>query len=179
MCLKYFKIYLYNMWIFIKIFTKIPHSPYFSLFLYAFSAQNLFSIKFENCQKLCKNKKICKKIQKNFYQNIKNIIFFKNFFRLKQGIMRKKIFFFTFFLKKDLHFLKKYIYSCPLLRYATQTILVLQLSWLERCPVTAEVASSSLVSTATYFWGLSLVGRASVLHAEGQEFDSPRLHHIL
>ncbi len=25
-------------------------------------------------------------------------------------------------------------------------------------------------------WGLSLVGRASDLHSEGQEFDSPSLH---
>ena len=27
-------------------------------------------------------------------------------------------------------------------------------------------------------WGLSLVGRAPALHAGGQEFDSPSLHHI-
>ena len=26
-------------------------------------------------------------------------------------------------------------------------------------------------------WGLSLVGRAPALHAGGQEFDSPSLHH--
>ena len=26
-------------------------------------------------------------------------------------------------------------------------------------------------------WGLSLVGRAPALHAVGQEFDSPSLHH--
>ena len=28
-------------------------------------------------------------------------------------------------------------------------------------------------------WGLSLVGRAPALHAGGQEFDSPSLHHVL
>ena len=28
-------------------------------------------------------------------------------------------------------------------------------------------------------WGLSLVGRAPALHAGGQEFDSPSLHHLL
>ena len=28
-------------------------------------------------------------------------------------------------------------------------------------------------------WGLSLVGRAPALHAGGQEFDSPSLHHEL
>ena len=28
-------------------------------------------------------------------------------------------------------------------------------------------------------WGLSLVGRAPALHAGGQEFDSPSLHHAL
>ena len=27
-------------------------------------------------------------------------------------------------------------------------------------------------------WGLSLVGRAPALHAGGQEFDSPSLHHV-
>ena|GEM_PF-3947096 len=26
-------------------------------------------------------------------------------------------------------------------------------------------------------WARSLVGRASVLHTEGQEFESPRVHH--
>ena len=26
-------------------------------------------------------------------------------------------------------------------------------------------------------WGISSVGRASALHAEGQEFESPILHH--
>ena len=28
-------------------------------------------------------------------------------------------------------------------------------------------------------WGCSSAGRASALHAEGQEFDPPHLHHIL
>ena len=28
-------------------------------------------------------------------------------------------------------------------------------------------------------WGLSLVGRAPALHAGGQEFDSPSLHHYI
>ena len=28
-------------------------------------------------------------------------------------------------------------------------------------------------------WGLSSVGRASALHAEGQEFESPNLHHYI
>lgn len=27
-------------------------------------------------------------------------------------------------------------------------------------------------------WGYSSVGRASALHAEGQEFESPYLHHF-
>ena len=27
-------------------------------------------------------------------------------------------------------------------------------------------------------WGISSVGRASALHAEGQEFESPILHHF-
>ena len=28
-------------------------------------------------------------------------------------------------------------------------------------------------------WGFSSAGRASALHAEGQEFESPNLHHYI
>src|SRR5690606_42126590 len=36
----------------------------------------------------------------------------------------------------------------------------------------------SLHDALPIFWGRSSVGRASALHAEGQEFESPRLHHF-
>lgn len=66
----------------------------------------------------------------------------------------------------------------------------LQLSWLEHTLDKRGVTSSSLVRPTTtdevrkirnidllISWGLSLVGRAPALHAGGQEFDSPSLHH--
>ncbi len=52
---------------------------------------------------------------------------------------------------------------------------------LERCTVTAEVASSSLVVSAIIkkiFGELAQLARAPALHAGGQEFDSPILHQI-
>ena len=48
------------------------------------------------------------------------------------------------------------------------------LSWLERRPVTAEVAGSSpagVVSNESYFWDHSSAGRASALQAEGHRFE--------
>ena len=56
------------------------------------------------------------------------------------------------------------------------------LSWLERRPVTAEVASSSLfwvvVSKRKHInlWDLSSAGRASALQAEGHRFEPYRPH---
>ena len=48
------------------------------------------------------------------------------------------------------------------------------LSWLERRPVTAEVAGSSPAWVA--LWDLSSAGRASALQAEGHRFEPYRSH---
>ena len=54
------------------------------------------------------------------------------------------------------------------------------LSWLERCPVTAEVAGSSpawVVNILGYYlWGLISAGRASALQAGGHRFEPYRSH---
>ena len=44
------------------------------------------------------------------------------------------------------------------------------LSWLERRPVTAEVAGSS-PAWVVFIWDLSSAGRASALQAEGHRFE--------
>ena len=49
------------------------------------------------------------------------------------------------------------------------------LSWLERRPVTAEVAGSS-PAWVVCIWDLSSAGRASALQAEGHRFESYRSH---
>ena len=55
--------------------------------------------------------------------------------------------------------------------------------WLERRTVTAEVAGSSPVAPAIlivqkHYGELAQLARALALHARGQEFDSPILHHL-
>ena len=49
------------------------------------------------------------------------------------------------------------------------------LSWLERRPVTAEVAGSS-PAWVVCIWDLSSAGRASALQAEGHRFEPCRSH---
>ena len=49
------------------------------------------------------------------------------------------------------------------------------LSWLERRPVTAEVAGSS-PAWVVFIWDLSSAGRASALQAEGHRFEPYRPH---
>ena len=49
------------------------------------------------------------------------------------------------------------------------------LSWLERRPVTAEVAGSS-PAWVVFIWDLSSAGRASALQAEGHRFEPYRSH---
>ena len=49
------------------------------------------------------------------------------------------------------------------------------LSWLERRPVTAEVAGSS-PAWVVFIWDLSSAGRASALQAEGHRFEPCRSH---
>ena len=49
------------------------------------------------------------------------------------------------------------------------------LSWLERRPVTAEVAGSS-PAWVVCIWDLSSAGRASALQAEGHRFEPYRSH---
>ena len=49
------------------------------------------------------------------------------------------------------------------------------LSWLERRPVTAEVAGSSPAGVV-YVWDHSSAGRASALQAEGHRFEPYRPH---
>src|SRR6185503_16321651 len=54
-------------------------------------------------------------------------------------------------------------------------------SWLEHCPDKAEVSGSSPETPTTPIrepGGRSSAGRASPLQGEGQEFESPRLHHL-
>ena len=54
------------------------------------------------------------------------------------------------------------------------------LSWLERRPVTAEVAGSSPAGVVSLWkWGLSSAGRASALQAEGHRFEPCRPHLFL
>ena len=54
------------------------------------------------------------------------------------------------------------------------------LSWLERRPVTAEVAGSSPAWVVSFsnirVWDLSSAGRASALQAEGHRFEPCRSH---
>ena len=51
------------------------------------------------------------------------------------------------------------------------------LSWLERRPVTAEVAGSSPAGVVTKeMWDLSSAGRASALQAGGHRFEPCRSH---
>ena len=52
------------------------------------------------------------------------------------------------------------------------------LSWLERRPVTAEVAGSS-PAWVVCIWDLSSAGRASALQAEGHRFEPYRSHFLL
>ena len=52
------------------------------------------------------------------------------------------------------------------------------LSWLERRPVTAEVAGSS-PAWVVFIWDLSSAGRASALQAEGHRFEPYRSHLLL
>ena len=54
------------------------------------------------------------------------------------------------------------------------------LSWLERRPVTAEVAGSSPAGVVVKmkFWDLSSAGRASALQAEGHRFEPCRSHFL-
>ena len=52
------------------------------------------------------------------------------------------------------------------------------LSWLERRPVTAEVAGSS-PAWVVFIWDLSSAGRASALQAEGHRFEPYRSHFLL
>ena len=64
----------------------------------------------------------------------------------------------------------------------TYTRMAWWLSWLERCPVTAKVESSSLfwvvsneltsLVNCIWIWNLSSAGRASALQAEGHRFES-------
>ena len=55
------------------------------------------------------------------------------------------------------------------------------LSWLERRPVTAEVAGSSPAWVVRIWFpgDLSSAGRASALQAEGHRFEPCRSHHLL
>ena len=66
------------------------------------------------------------------------------------------------------------------LQFSRYIILAQWLSWLERCPVTAEVAGSSPAWVVNifgyYLWGLSSAGRASALQAEGHRFEPCRSH---
>ena len=68
------------------------------------------------------------------------------------------------------------------LQFSRYIILAQWLSWLERCPVTAEVAGSSPAWVVNifgyYLWGLSSAGRASALQAEGHRFEPCRPHLI-
>ena len=52
------------------------------------------------------------------------------------------------------------------------------LSWLERRPVTAEVAGSS-PAWVVFIWDLSSAGRASALQAEGHRFEPCRSHILI
>ena len=67
------------------------------------------------------------------------------------------------------------------LQFSRYIILAQWLSWLERCPVTAEVAGSSPAWVVNifgyYLWGLSSAGRASALQAEGHRFEPCRSHY--
>ena len=66
------------------------------------------------------------------------------------------------------------------LQFSRYISLAQWLSWLERCPVTAEVAGSSPAWVVNifgyYLWGLSSAGRASALQAEGHRFEPCRSH---
>ena len=72
---------------------------------------------------------------------------------------------------------------CIRLQFSRYISLAQWLSWLERCPVTAEVAGSSpawVVNILGYYlWGLSSAGRASALQAEGHRFEPCRSHSSL
>ena len=64
---------------------------------------------------------------------------------------------------------------CGVLRVRPSFLYTAQwLSWLERRPVTAEVAGSSPAWVA--LWDLSSAGRASALQAEGHRFEPYRSH---
>ena len=69
---------------------------------------------------------------------------------------------------------------CIRLQFSRYISLAQWLSWLERCPVTAEVAGSSPAWVVNifgyYLWGLSSAGRASALQAEGHRFEPCRPH---
>ena len=72
---------------------------------------------------------------------------------------------------------------CIRLQFSRYISLAQWLSWLERCPVTAEVAGSSPAWVVNifgyYLWGLSSAGRASALQAEGHRFEPCRSHSSL
>ncbi len=45
-------------------------------------------------------------------------------------------------------------------------------------PISLSVFIKAANQLASVFWARSLVGRASLLHSEGREFESPRVHKL-